>query len=287
LTAVAVVVCAMVVVGFAAQQDSLAVGWAQFRANMLVRGQELNQLPEFNNLYNWVFTGLGLGILTLLPAGIGLIPRFRAWPGAAAYLGGFAVWMILGRGQFIAWGHFCYLAQPILHAQLIGSPRTWFRRTAWIIGGVFSFLHLYHGKAQFWPGPRPVSASYAAARSVATQPGEFMAADFFAYGSMTDHESLLHYEMIRGNYWPRFLASTPPAIRARLPHGEQTIPPSPQRIVITAYSLDRFGPPDAVRYRQVRGPSQSPMLEIGGRRLSLLRDPLAICVFERRDDAGR
>jgi hypothetical protein len=287
LATVALLVAGGVIVGIATQQGMLAVGWAQFQNSTLVRGRELNLWPSFNHLHYVVFTGIGLGLLTLVVALIGLLKPCRArfapglWPAVAAYFGGMVVWLVLAKGYFLGWAHFAYLAQPILHGQLLGVSRGWFRKLAWVTVSLFVTLHFYLSKAQFWYGAHSVAAAQVAARAVPMAPGELVAEDSFTYGALLDRPPLLHFELMHTCYWPRFLAVTSQSILARLPSGAQTVPLWPNRIVITAATLHEARP-DPALYAQVAGAAEPDRVVLWGRSLTLLKDPLAICVFERR-----
>ncbi len=288
LTSVAVLVAGLVIVGIAANQGSLGLGWAQFQSSTQVRGRELNIVPPFLSAYHLTFTGVGLGVLTVGLAVGGQLTRPKTGstperkPAVAAYFAGLLVWLALARGYFFAWAHFAYLAQPVLHAQVAAASRGRFRPIAWIGVSLFAILHFYFGKAQFWFGARSVMSAQADVRSILTAPDALVGEDFFTYAALADRPHLLHFELTQWHYWPRFLEVTPAIYRARLPQGDLTKPLWPDRLIITAATLSREGAPDPNQYVQIAGTAHPEPVVLWGRKLSLLRDPLALCLFERR-----
>jgi len=272
-------------------QGAWEYGIEQFAVNSRVRAAELNHFPAVSP-YLIVFGVVPLGILTLVPVGIALLPRWRRtdprlWRTGLAYLGGFVAWFVLSKAPLLTGAHHGYLGRPVFHAAL-GSARGLVGRLGLVVMLAFSVVHWYLQKDNLLALAQGYTGFEEAAREITVPPEAIIGLDSDVFPYLYRPGRSINYELMGDDYWRRTRAETSPATLAALGMTGCRAPVVPDMLVISARTVMVFGPPDSTLF--VSADSRRPQVELAhvlGRSVRFPRYPSTVYHFVRRPGVPR
>jgi hypothetical protein len=276
-------------------QSAWSLAVRQYRVNSGLRAAELNLLPErswFTSGYFVAFSLLPLFVATIGPAVAVLLrnrggtdrePSRPAWLASAIYLATFVPVFLTNKTQLLLAHHYGVVPRPVLHGALASARRPW-RFVGVAATLLFALAHFYYSKETF------IYAFSGDFQRAAIDPRIVGDARVIAVDSnyapevygRRDDLVVLDYQIIKVNYWRRYLAATSPAARARIPERLRGGPDVPDVILVSTRGIMQGGgPPNPVFYEEVSGPPVA-KFRLFGRPLEMADHPLALHVYRRR-----
>lgn len=270
---------------FLTQQHAWTIAYVQFKANMSIRGAQLNALPNFYLFFTWAFCVIPFFLVALLPA---LVAARRKCRGASddlrnvgiAFLGGTAAWFALNKSQLLLDHHFLFPAKCVFLGVFYSWPKlpTWMRVTPPLLLCLISF---YYHKADFLYLSTPLRVEE---RSYASevQPGGVMAVDSLYFARFYRPGQSLNYEVSAFEcYWPRYRAAIPEFARADMLADLQDKPMQPDMLLVSAYTA-RFQEKQPFDIPCEQPKAFGDRLHILGHRWNLPAQPYALMVCRKR-----
>ncbi len=225
---------------FLTQQHSWIIAYVQFKTSVSIRGAELNVLPNFHQLFIWVFCVVPFFLVALVPALLAASGKCRGASNdlrnvGIAFLGSTAVWLALNKSQLLTDHHFLFPAKSVFLGVFYAWPKlpAWIRITPLLLLCLISF---YYHKADFLYLGTPLrleAQSYAAE----VQPQGIVAVDSLYLAKFYRPGQTLNYEVAAFEcYWPRYRAAIPEFARTAILAGLPDKPLQPDMLLVSAYT---------------------------------------------------
>ena len=225
------------------QQHSWLLAYFQFRTNMMIRGEQVNKMPQLT-LYVYLFGVVPFALMAVLPAIIVGAVNLRR-PGsdlrdvAFAFLGGAFTWFKVNKAQLLLEHHFLFPAKSVFLAVLCSQKQfpSWLRVMPFLIISTCSF-YLY--KSDFLYLGQPLR-NEAASANVLPSHDKVIAVDSLYFANAYQPGHTLNYEI--DEYWPQYLAALPQNLQCTFLAGLPRTPTSPNSYAISAYAKMLYGLP--------------------------------------------
>jgi len=269
---------------FLTQQHSWIIAYVQFKTSVSVRGAELNVLPNFHQLFIWVFCVVPFFLVALLPAVLAVSGKCRDSSNdlrnvGIAFLGSATVWLALNKSQLLTDHHFLFPAKSVFLGVFYAWPKlpAWIRTTPLLLLCLISF---YYYKADFLYLGTPLrleAQSYAAE----VQPQGIVAVDSLYFAKFYRPGQSLSYEVATfESYWRRYRDAIPEFARTAMLAGLADKPMQPDMLLVSAYTARS---PDTQTFDI---PCERPKafgdrLHVLGRRWNLPAQPFALMVCRK------
>jgi len=266
-------------------QHSWTLAFVQFRTNAAIRGAQVNVLPDFHLLFTLIFSVIPFLLLAVIPAFLAVLATWRSPEHqlrnvSLAFLGGASAWFAMNKSQLLLDHHYLFPAKSIF----VGVFYSWPRFPAWVRAApllLLSAIGFYYYKADFLYLTTPLrdaERTYAAR----VHPAGEIAVDSLYITKFYAPGRTLNYETVDAEeYWPKYLAAIPANLQDDLLSGLQRKPAEPSMLVVSAYTVQRFGqllhlsPPCTVPLEV------SERLRLLGRTWNLPAQPYALLVCAR------
>lgn len=262
-------------------QNSWTLAYVQFKTNATIRGAEINVLPNFHVLFTVIFSVVPFLLLAVVPALLAAVATWRSPANklrivSLAFLGGTAVWFTMNKAQLLLDHHYLFPAKSIFLGVLSSLSRfpVWIRAMPLLL---LSAIGFYYYKADYLYLTTPLRDAerhYAAA----VHPAGEVAVDSMYFTRFYAPGHTLNYETVDMNYWPRYLAAIPPNLQEKLLYGLQRKPAEPSMLIVSAYTMQRFGQPFHGNLPCTPPPGASEHLRVLGRTWNLPAQPYALTV---------
>jgi hypothetical protein len=262
-------------------QHSWIVAYVQFRDNVIVRGSQVNVLPDMHLLFTWIFSIVPFLLIAVIPAFVVALITWRDRLStlrnvSLAFLGGTVVWLALNKSQLLIEHHYLFPSKYIFLGLLLSRPRfpVWARVAPLLLLSAIGF-YFYKSNFLYLATPlrnqqREYSAGIHAAGEVAVDSVYF--AKFYRPGQT------LSYEFINQNYWPSFFAAIPPRFQEEMLLGLQSKPVEPSMLLVSAATTWQSGPPHFGNLACLQPPEVLEPLRALGRTWKLPAQPYALFV---------
>src|SRR5215813_470596 len=265
-------------------QHSWALAYVQFRANTIVRGTEVNVLPDLHLLYTYLFSVIPFVFLALIPAAVVVwavrkepkIPLFRV---SLAFLGAAVMWLAVNKSQLLLEHHYLFPAKTIFLGLLCSWPKlpSWIRCIPLLLVSTLGF-YLYKADFLYLTTPlRQTERHYASA----IHPVGEVAVDSLYFARFYRAGHTLNYETVNTGYWPKYLATIPADLRESVMSGLEKHPVEPSMVIATPYILPRSGHDIPGGMFCTQPPSAAERLRALGHTWNLPADPYAAVVCSR------
>jgi hypothetical protein len=262
-------------------QHSWLMAYLQFRDNLIVRGSQVNVLPDIYLLFTWIFSIVPFLLLAVLPAFTAALITWRDRSStlrnvSLAFLGGTVVWFALNKSQLLIEHHYMFPPKSIFLGLLCSRPRfpVWTRVAPLLLLSVIGF-YFYKSNFLYFTTPlRDQQGEY----SAGVHPVGEVAVDSVYFAKFYRAGQTLNYEFINPDYWPRFLAAIPPRFREEVLSGLQTKPVEPSMLLVSAATAWRYGEPYYGSLACARPPEVRKPLRALGRTWKLPAQPFALIV---------
>jgi hypothetical protein len=225
-------------------QDSWTLAYVQFKTNAMIRGAQLNVWPNFHLFFTFVFSTIPFLLLAVVPALLVALATWRKPAGhlrnvTLAFLGGTAIWLAMNKVQFLTEYHYLFPAKSIFLGVLCSRLRfpSWVRALPLLI---ISLIGFYFYKADFLYLTASLRAEESACAS-RVRPDSEVAVDSLYFTRFYLPGHALNYETVDLGFWPRYLAAIPANLRSELLSGLQARPAEPSMLLVSAYTLPRYG----------------------------------------------
>lgn len=265
-----------------AWQHSWTLAYAQFSANLVVRGKQLNQFPDARLLYFWVFSFIPFVLIAVVPAIHVAIALLRNRENqlrdvALAFLAGTAAWFALDKSQLLMGYHYLFAAKCVFLAVFCSYARAplWLRVSPLLILLAISW---YLFKEDYLYLTTPLRAEEARFSPDLVPPGE-RAVDSLYFPQAYKPGTTLNYEpYLLEQFWPLYEATIPPKLRPGILSGLPETPATPSVFVISALSATSDGKPNLVNLKCSQSPDGFAPLKLLGRIRKLPTNPYAFMV---------
>ncbi len=265
-----------------AWQHSWTLAYVQFTANVAIRGKHLNQLPDFWNLFLWVFGVVPFILVAVLPAIIvvfaGLRDRERKLRDVTlAFLGAAAVWFALNKSQLLVEHHYLFVAKYVFLAVLCSHARfpLWSRILPLIL---LSAIGWYLYKANYIYLTVPLRTVESRFSPDLVPPGERSVDSLYFVRAYKQGRTLDYYPLRQEAPWPAYRAAIPPKLRATILSGLPDAPAVPTVFLVSAYSVVKSGEPTDVGLTCTKTSNGFEHLRLLGRTWNLPANPYALMV---------
>ena len=265
-------------------QNSWTLAYVQFKTNAAIRGAQVNVLPNFHLLFTLIFSVIPFLLLALVPAVLIALATWRKPPNhlrnvSLAFLGGTAVWFTMNKSQLLLDHQYLFPAKSIFLGVMCSWPRfpAWVRTMPLLLLSAISF---YYYKADFFYLTTPLreaERNYAAR----VHPAGEIAVDSLYFTQFYEPGHTLNYETVDMDYWPKYLAAIPANLQGDLLSGLQRKPVEPSMLLVSAYTLPRYGQLFHGSLPCTRPPDISERLRLLGRTWNLPAQPYALIVCKR------
>ena len=260
------------------QQHSWTLAYFQFKTNVLVRGRQVNQMPQLI-LYFYLFGIVPFALLAVLPAIIVGAVNLRR-PGSDlrdlsfAFLGGAFAWFKVNKAQLLLDHHFLFPAKSVFLAVLCSQKQfpLWLRVMPFLIISTCSF---YLHKSNFLYLGQPLRNEAASAKVLPSR-DKVVAVDSLYFADAYAPGHTLNYESIQvSNLWPLYLAALPQNVQSALLGGLPRTPISPNAYAVSAYSKALYGLPSQTGITCNGAADKVEPLTVLGRKWKLPSNPFA------------
>jgi hypothetical protein len=265
-------------------QNSWTLAYVQFKTNAAIRGAQVNVLPDFHLLFTLIFSVVPFLLLAVVPA---LLAALATWRNPAkqlrtlslAFLGATAVWFTMNKSQLLLDHHYLFPAKSIFLGVLCSRSKfpAWARAMPLLLLSAIGF-YLYKANFLYLTTPlREAERNYAAR----VHPAGEVAVDSLYFTRFYTPGHTLNYETVDMDYWPRYLAAIPANLQGELLSGVQRKPAEPSMLVLSAYTMPRYGQLFHGRLPCTQPPEASERLRVLGRTWNLPAQPYALIVCAR------
>ena len=260
------------------QQHSWALAYWQFKTNMMVRGGQVNQMPQFM-LYFYLFGILPFALMAVLPAIIVGAVNLRR-PGSDlrdvtfAFLGGAFTWFKVNKAQLLLEHHFLFPAKSVFLAVLCTQKQfpLWLRVIPFLIITTCNF-YLYKSNFLYLGQPLRKEATNAA---VLPSRDKIVAIDSLYFANAYTPGHTLNYETVQAEeFWPQYLAALPQNFQSTFFADLPRTPIAPNSYSISAYAAMVYGLPGRKDVRCTSTVDKSDSLTALGKRWKLPSNPFA------------
>lgn len=263
------------------EQHSWLLAYWQFRTNMVVRGDQVNQMPQFI-LYVYLVGILPFALIAVLPAIIVGAVNLRR-PGSDlrdvtfAFLGGAFTWFKVNKAQLLMEHHFLLPAKSVFLAILCSQKQfpLWLRVMPFL---VISACSSYLYKANFLYLGQPLRNEAANAHVLPLR-DKVTAIDSLYFASAYSPGRTLNYETVHvADLWQQYLAALPQNLQSTFLTGLPRTPISPQTYLVSAYTGMMYGLPSRVDVKCNAAADTIEPLTALGRKWKLPSNPFALTV---------
>jgi hypothetical protein len=262
-------------------QHSWIVAYVQFRANAIVRGGQVNVLPDLHLQFTWIFSIVPFLLLAVIPAFIVALLSWRDRSSSLrnvslAFLGGTVAWFTLDKSQLLLEHHYTFAAKSIFLGLLCSRPRfpAWARVLPLLLLSVISF-YFYKSNFLYFATPlRDQQREY----SAGVHPVGEVAVDSVYFAEFYSPGRTLNYDFMVQNYWPTYLIAIPTSLQEEMLSGLQSKPVEPSVLLVSAATSWRSGPPHFGNLACLQPPKALEPLRALGRTWKLPAQPYALFV---------
>ena len=260
------------------QQHSWVLAYFQFKTNMMIRGEQVNKMPQLI-LFTYLFGIVPFALLAVLPAIIVGAVNLRR-PGSDlrdvtfAFLGGAFTWFKVNKAQLLLDHHFLFPAKSVFLAVLCSQKQfpLWLRVMPFLIISTCSF-YLY--KSNFLYLGQPLR-SEAASANVLPSRDKVVAVDSLYFAPAYAPGHTLNYESVQvAELWPQYLAALPQNLQLTFLAGLPRTPISPNSYSVSAYARILYGLPSRVDIKCTSSADGFEPLTVLGRQWKLPSNPFA------------
>jgi len=261
------------------QQHSWALAYFQFKTNVMIRGEQVNRMPQLI-LYVYLFGIVPFALMAVLPAIIVGAVNLRR-PGSDlrdvtfAFLGGAFTWFKLNKAQLLLDHHFLFPTKSVFLAVLCSQKQfpLWLRVMPFLIISTCSF---YLHKSNFLYLGQPLR-SEAADANILPSRDEVVAVDSLYFASAYAPGRTLNYETVQmEDSWQQYLAALPRHFQSTFLAGLPKTPVSPNSYAVSAIARMAYGLPTQANVTCTSTNDKFDSLVALGRKWKLPANPFAL-----------
>ena len=236
---------------------------------------------DLHLLFTLVFSTIPFLLIAVIPA---LLAALATWRNPAdqlrgvslAFLAGAAVWFALNKSQLLLDHHYLFPTKSIFLGVLCSRPKfpAWVRVAPLLL---LSAIGFYYYKSDFLYLATPLRESERNYVASVNPVGE-VAVDSLYFTKFYNPGHTLNYETIDMDYWPKYRAAIPANLRNDQLSGLQKMPAEPSTLLVSAFTVRRFGVPFHGNLPCTHPQQASEHLRVLGRTWNLPAQPFALCI---------
>jgi hypothetical protein len=266
-------------------QHSWIVAYVQFRDNVVVRGSQVNVLPDIHLLFTWVFSIVPFLLLAVIPAFIVAVVTWQNRSStlrnvSLSFLAGAVVWFSLNKSQLLIEHHYLFPAKSIFLGLLCSRLRVplWARVAPLLLLSAIGF-YFYKSSFLYIASPlRDQERQY----SAGIRPVGEAAVDSVYFAKFYRPGQTLNYECVSQSYWPNFQpefqGKALSRFRREILSGLPAKPVEPSMLLVSAATAWQYGRPHYGNLICREPPEGQEPLRVLGRMWKLPAHPLALTV---------
>jgi len=193
-------------------------------------------------------------------------------------------WFSLSKAPLLTGFHFSFIGRPIFHGSLASSSNktTRFLGTTLIIAIAIFHFYLESSDLLIYLNAN-LNKSYAEVANFKISSEDILATDSQFFSLLYRYQKTLNYEVIKVNYWKRYRNATSHNNLELLGEEQRSQPLTPDLIIISAYTMNKFGMPDSKQYKATEEykDTSTPKIKLFGKTIKRLLEPLKPYSFRR------